>query len=127
MGGGHLELVGSNIFSWGCRIHCAAHVRLEPLVGVAEDVTVADSTHYFTAPDEWFYDNVRAAPISIGANTWVCPKATITSGVKVGEHCIVASGSVVITDVPDGHLASGVPALDPRPMRLPWHDAAART
>lgn len=117
--GGRLELAGSNILSWGCALHCAESVRLEPMASAAEHVTVADSTHYFTEPDAFFYDNTRTAPVRIGANTWLCPKATVTSGVTVGEHCIIASNSVVIHDVPDGHLATGIPATN-RALELPW-------
>ena len=116
---GHLELVRRNILSWGTAVHCAESVRLEPLASLAEQVTIADSTHFFTTPDEFFYDNTRTSPVRIGSNTWLCPKATITSGVQVGAHCIVGSCSVVIRDVPDGHLASGVPATN-RPLELPW-------
>lgn len=116
---GRLELVDSNILSWGCAVHCSDSVRLEHLASAAEHVTIADSTHFFTEPDTFFYENTRSAPITIGANTWLCPKATVTSGVTVGQHCIIASNSVVIRDVPDGHLASGIPASN-RPIDLPW-------
>lgn len=120
IGGGLFEMGEGSILSWSCRVHCAEHVRLDAIVGVAEDVTIADSTHFFTEPDRFFYDNTRTAPILIGTNTWLCPKATITSGVKIGAHCIVAAGSVVIADIPDGTLASGVPATTLRPIDLPW-------
>jgi acetyltransferase-like isoleucine patch superfamily enzyme len=120
LGGGLLEIGDGSILSWSCRVHCAEHVRLEEIVGVAEDVTIADSTHFFTEPDRFFYDNTRTAPISIGTNTWLCPKVTVTSGAKIGSHCIVAAGSVVIDDVPEGHLASGVPISVTRPIKLPW-------
>ncbi len=119
---GHLELVEGNIFSWGCAVHCAESVRLDPLASAAEHVTIVDSTHYFTEPNAFFYDNTRTDPIRIGANTWLCPKATVTSGVSVGSHCIVGSNSVVIRDVPAGHLASGVPATN-RALDLPWEQA----
>jgi acetyltransferase-like isoleucine patch superfamily enzyme len=34
---------------------------------------------------------------------------------SVGSDCIVAAGSVVMRDVPDGHMAAGNPA---RPMKM---------
>lgn len=122
---GELVLVEGNIMSWGTTLHCAESVRFEPLASAAEHVTVSDSSHYFTTPDTFFYMNTRTEPVVIGANTWLCPKSTVTQGVRVGSHCIVASNSVVISDVPDGHLASGVPARDIRPLPLPWRDAVA--
>jgi len=119
---GELTLVDGNIMSWGTTIHCADSVRFERFASAAEGVTVSDSTHFYTTPDEFFYRNTRTKPVVIGANTWLCPKATVTSGVRIGSHCILASNSVAISDIPDGHLASGVPANDVRPLRLPWTD-----
>ena len=119
---GHLQLVRSNVMSWGTVLHCAESVRLEPMASAAEAVTIADSTHFFTEPDAFFYHNTRTAPIVVGANTWLCPKVTVTPDVTIGSHCIVASNSVVIGDIPDGHLASGVPARVVKALPLPWRD-----
>lgn len=119
---GDLHLDSSNIMSWGTVLHCAESVRFERFASAAEGVTVSDSTHYYTTPDAWFYGNTRTAPVTIGANTWLCPKATVTSGVHIGSHCILASNSVAIADIPDGHLASGVPAKDLRRLQLPWNE-----
>ena len=119
---GHLQLIGNNVLSWGVVVHCAESVRLEPMASAAELVTIADSTHFFTEPDAFFYHNTRTAPIVIGGNTWLCPKVTVTPDVTIGSHCIIASNSVVIADVPDGHLASGVPARVVKALPLPWKD-----
>ena len=119
---GDLVFGAGSIMSWGTTVHCAESVHLDEMVGAAEGVTISDSSHYFTTPDTFFYANTRTKPIVIGTNTWLCPKATVTGGVRIGSHCIVASNSVAIADIPDGHLASGVPARDVRPLRLPWNE-----
>ncbi len=121
---GTLRVVGDTPISWGSVLHCSTDVRLEEMVGLAEQVTIADSSHYFTSPGEHFWHNVRTGPIRIGRNTWICPKATVARGADVGACCIVASGSVVTGRVPDGHLASGVPA-QVRPLPLPWTAAGS--
>jgi hypothetical protein len=119
---GVLRLEGDNAISWGTIVHCSNDIRLEPMAGVAEYATVADSSHFFTTPEEHFWHNVRKGSVRIGRNTWICPKATLTRNSDVGAFCIVAAGSVVIGVVPDGHMASGVPAVN-KPMSLPWQDA----
>src|SRR4051812_34843453 len=119
---GNLDLVEGNVMSWGTVIHCAESVRWEPLASAAEGVSVSDATHYYTTPERFFYHNTRTAPIVIGANTWLCPRSTVSPGVRIGSHCILAPNSVAIVDIPDGHLASGVPARDFRPLPLPWRD-----
>jgi acetyltransferase-like isoleucine patch superfamily enzyme len=121
---GTLVAEGDNPISWGSVIHCSTDVRLARMVGIAEHVTLADSSHFFTEPDQHFWHNVRTGTIAIGRNTWICPKVTVTRDVEIGAYCIVAAGSVVVADVPDGSLASGVPATH-RPLPLPWEESVA--
>lgn len=116
---GRLRLDGDNPISWGSVVHCSNDVHLEHMAGVAEQVTIADSSHFFTTPDRHFWHNVRPGSVRVGRNTWVCPKVTLARGADVGTHCIVGAGSVVTGRVPDGSLASGVPAVA-RPLPLPW-------
>ena len=116
---GVLRLEGDNPISWGTVLHCSNDIRLEQMAGIAEQVTIADSSHFFTTPDEHFWHNVRVGSVRVGRNTWVCPKAVLPRGADVGSWCIVGSASVVTGVVPDGHLASGVPA-SVRPLPLPW-------
>jgi acetyltransferase-like isoleucine patch superfamily enzyme len=121
---GHLVIEGETPISWNSVIHCSTDIRLARMVGLAEQVTLADSSHFFTDPDEHFWHNVRTGTIAVGRNTWLCPKVTVTRDVSIGAHCIVGAGSVVVADVPDGSLASGVPATY-RPLPLPWEAAVA--
>lgn len=48
--------------------------------------------------------------ISIGKGCWIASGATITGGVTIGDHVIVAGGAVVTADVPDHGIAGGIPA-----------------
>ena len=116
---GTLRLDGDNPISWNTVVHCSNDIHLEAMAGIAEHCTLADSSHYFTTPDEHFWHNVRVGSIRVGSNTWICPKVTLTRNADVGTHCIVGAGSVVVGKVPDGHLASGVPAVA-TPLDLPW-------
>lgn len=106
---GTVELVGPNLVSWGVVVHCDEHVRLARHVVVSEHVTITDSTHQHVE-GSWHLDNVATAPVKVGADTWIGAKATITPGVTIGERCVIAAGAVVTHDVPDDHVAVGVPA-----------------
>ena len=106
---GTIEVVGPNLISWGTVVHCDEHVRLDRHAVASEHVTITDSTHQH-AEGAWHLDTVTTAPVHIGADTWIGAKATITSGVTVGSRCVVAAGAVVTRDVPDDHVARGVPA-----------------
>lgn len=48
--------------------------------------------------------------IKIGNNCWIGSKVTILDGVSIGNNCVVAAGSVVTKNFPDGVLIGGVPA-----------------
>jgi len=116
---GELTMDGDTPVSWGSVIHCSTSIHLERMVGLAEQVTLADSSHFFTEPEAHFWHNIRTGSIDIGRNTWLCPKVTVTRDAKIGSHCIIGAGSVVVGEVPAGSLASGVPATF-RPLPLPW-------
>jgi acetyltransferase-like isoleucine patch superfamily enzyme len=120
VGGGRLTLDTDATVSWGSVLHCAQRVELAEMAGIAEQVTIADTNHFFTTPDAFFWHNARTKPVYVGRNTWICPKVSITPGARVGDHCIVTASSVVVGEIPDGSLATGVPAVA-KPMALPWN------
>lgn len=48
--------------------------------------------------------------IRIGNDCWIGSKVTIVDGAQVGNHCIIAAGSVVLGNIPDYAVIGGVPA-----------------
>ena len=57
-----------------------------------------------------YSDVIKYGAIEIGERTFVGANVTIMPGVKIGERCVIGSGSVVTKDVPDNSVACGVPA-----------------
>ncbi|HUI03945.1 MAG TPA: acyltransferase [Acidimicrobiales bacterium] len=113
---GRLELTGPALVQHGVTLHCDEAVTVGPYAGIAEYVTVIDSSHVLDGPSDWFLDDLRTAPVTIGARAWVGAKATVARGVRVGEGAVVGANSMVVKDVPAGQLASGVPAGVVRPV-----------
>ena len=54
---------------------------------------------------------VLSGNVSVGERTHIGANATVLQGVKIGSNCIIGAGAVVLTDVPDNHVAVGVPAV----------------
>ena len=76
---------------------------------ISSRVSIITGTHHYGSIDQ-------AAGIGYGDDViiddgvWVGFGASILNGVKIGKGAVVAAGSVVIDNVPDGVLVAGVPA-----------------
>jgi acetyltransferase-like isoleucine patch superfamily enzyme len=49
-------------------------------------------------------------PTRIGANCWFGIGCVVTTGVTIGDRCVVGANSVVTRDLPEGVIAAGAPA-----------------
>jgi len=61
-------------------------------------------------------------PTIIGENVWVGVNCIITSGVTIGDWCLIGANSVVTQDIPPYSIAAGVPARvirEVEPSELP--------
>lgn len=78
-------------------------------------VSIIDNSHGCSTYDQlqirpWLRPIVSKGPITIGKNVWIGDKATILSGVTIGDGCIIAANSVVTKNIPSYCVAGGVPA-----------------
>lgn len=48
--------------------------------------------------------------ITIGRDVWLGARTVVTAGVTIGDGCVVGAGAVVVSDIPAGSVAVGVPA-----------------
>jgi len=111
---GHLSMAGDNILSWGCTIHCGERVDVDEFAGASEYVTIADSRHFHTDEERFFYHNAATDPVRIGRNVWLAAKATVLPGSDIGDCAVVGCNSVVSGAVTKATLVAGAPA---RPIR----------
>jgi acetyltransferase-like isoleucine patch superfamily enzyme len=100
---------GSNVF-----LSVNQRILLEDHVGVAGRVVIQDSDGHPSDPEKRMRGELMSkediAPVTIKEHAWIGRDAHVMKGVTIGRGAIVASGSVVATDVPDGAIAMGVPA-----------------
>ncbi len=52
----------------------------------------------------------ESAPVVIGKNVWLGTRSIVMRGVTIGDHSVIAAGSIVTRDVPPYTLAGGSPA-----------------
>jgi acetyltransferase-like isoleucine patch superfamily enzyme len=82
---------------------------------IGDFTAVYDSNYHRLDPDH----PVQCAPVVIGANVWLGRGVLVLPGSHVGDHTVVAAGSVVRGDLPPCVLAAGNPAQVVRELRIP--------
>jgi acetyltransferase-like isoleucine patch superfamily enzyme len=73
---------------------------------------VSDGAHRFDDPDQpvpW-QGLTTKGPTRVEDNVWCGTNVVITSGVTVGERCVIGANSVVTRDLPPFSIAAGAPA-----------------
>ena len=99
-----------------CRIYSCNVASEHWLLSIGNDVTVSSDVLFIThdGTGSLFVDDrgrrFRYAPISVGSRSFIGARATILPGVKIGDDCVVAAGSVVSKSVPNGSVVAGNPA-----------------
>nr|WP_202885693.1 acyltransferase [Kribbella sandramycini] len=79
---------------------------------LANGCFVTDSNHRFDDPDRpvpW-QGFTSKGPTRIGDNVWLGANVVVTSGVTIGERCVIGANSVVTHDIPPYSIAAGAPA-----------------
>jgi acetyltransferase-like isoleucine patch superfamily enzyme len=100
-------VIGDRVFiNQGATIVASTAIRIGDDVRIGDYAAVYDSSYH--AVEEGA--EVSRAPVSIGRNAWLARGAIVLPGVTVGEHAVVAAGSVVVGDVPARTLVAGNPA-----------------
>src|SRR4029078_12459878 len=73
---------------------------------------VTHATHRSDAPHQpiTWQGFTSKGPTRVGDNVWCGANVVITSGVTVGERCVIGATSVVTDDIPPFSIVAGAPA-----------------
>lgn len=79
---------------------------------IASDVLITSENHGINPESETPYMDQPLAckDVCIGNGCWIGEKATILSGVTIGDKCIIGANSVVAKSVPSYSISAGSPA-----------------
>jgi len=90
-----------------CYIDGRNGIIIEENVWIGPNVSLISQNHDINNYNKYLKDS----PIKIGKNTWIAANSTILAGVELGEHTIVAAGSVVTKSFPNSNqIIAGNPA-----------------
>ena len=107
--GAHL-LIGFNCGFSGTVLGAAESIVLGDRVVCGANVTITDTDWHGMRPEER-RDGAKSAPVEIGNDVWIGLNALVLKGVRIGRGSVIAAGSVVTRDVPEGVIAAGNPAV----------------
>ena len=105
--------IGSGTFlNLGVTVAALELVEIGDHCMFANGCFITDADHRFDdaeRPITW--QGFRSkGPTRIGDNVWCGANVVITSGVTIGERCVIGANSVVNTDIPPFSIAVGAPA-----------------
>ena len=103
---GHNVTVGDNVV-----IHDDVHLDDRGELVIGDRVSLADGTHVYTHDhDVVDQTEVRNYRTVIGDDARLTYDTMVRAGCEVGENALVGARGVVQNDVPDHHIAVGMPA-----------------
>ena len=87
-------------------------IVIEDDVLFAAYVHITDHSHEYHDIERPVMDQgiFSKGPVHICKGSWIGLRASILSGVTIGEHAIIAAGSIVTKDVPARSVVAGCPA-----------------
>jgi acetyltransferase-like isoleucine patch superfamily enzyme len=105
--------IGSGTFlNLGVMVAAADLVEIGDHCMLANGCFITDSGHRFddpVRPVPW-QGFLSKGPTRIGDNVWCGAHVVVTSGVTIGERCVIGANSVVTHDIPPFSVAAGAPA-----------------
>ncbi|MGH8249913.1 MAG: acyltransferase [Steroidobacteraceae bacterium] len=94
-----------------CFFGSKSFIRIGSGVSISGHTSVLAGSHASDDPERSVLEQERTSiGITIEDNVWIGACCTILDGVRLGRSCIVASGTVVMKDVPAYSVVAGNPA-----------------
>jgi acetyltransferase-like isoleucine patch superfamily enzyme len=109
---GRIRIGGGTFLNIGVQVAAADVVDIGEHCMFANGCFITDANHRFDdleRPVPW-QGFTSKGPTSVGDNVWCGANVVITSGVTVGERCVIGANSVVTRDLPPFSIAAGAPA-----------------
>jgi len=109
---GRIRIGAGTFLNLGVQVAALELVDIGAHCMFANGCFVTDADHRFDDPDKpvpW-QGFTSKGPTRVGDNVWCGANVVVTSGVTVGERCVIGANSVVVDDIPPFSIAVGAPA-----------------
>jgi len=109
---GRIAIGAGTFLNLGVQVGAVELVEIGAHCMLANGCFVTDGNHRFDDRDRpvpWQGFTTKG-PTRLGDNVWCGANVVITSGVTVGERCVIGANSVITEDLPPFSIAAGAPA-----------------
>ena len=109
---GRVRIGSQSFLNIGVMVASQGLVEIGDHCMFANGCFVSDADHRFDDPSlpvPW-QGFTSKGPTRVGDNVWCGANVVITSGVTVGDRCVIGANSVVTRDLPPHSIAAGAPA-----------------
>jgi acetyltransferase-like isoleucine patch superfamily enzyme len=109
---GRIRIGGDTFLNIGVMVASVELVDIGDHCMFANGCFITDGDHRFDdfhTPVTWQGFSTKG-PTKVGDNVWCGANVVITSGVTIGERCVIGANSVVTSDLPAYSIAAGAPA-----------------
>lgn len=110
--GGRVQIGEGCFLNMGTMVAAQHEVTIGDHTMFANWCFVSDASHRYddmTRPITW-QGFTSKGPTRIGSNCWFGIGCVVTSGVTIGDRCVIGANSVVTRDLPPRSVAAGSPA-----------------
>ena len=112
---GHLSIGDGVFINDGVNVYCGQNIEIGANTKIGDWVNIYDTDFHPISPT----DAATTAPVRIGKNVWIGAKAMILAGADIGDHAVIAAGSIVRGRVEPRTVVSGIPAKPLRQFECP--------
>jgi acetyltransferase-like isoleucine patch superfamily enzyme len=120
-GAGRITIGAGSFLNLGVMVAAAGLVEIGEHCMFANGCFLTDAEHRFDDPRRpvpW-QGFTTSGPTRVADNVWCGAHVVITSGVRIGERCVIGANSVVTSDIPAHSIAAGAPARVLRTIEYP--------
>ena len=105
---------------FNCEIFSASRVRVGKDILIAAYTYLVGGDHLYDRIDIPVLQQGRTAKgIDVGDGTWLGTHVVVTDGSTIGRDAIIGAGAVVVGEIPEFSIATGIPAKVTRNRRDP--------